>query len=238
MEASPMWQELHDDLKALSAVLRSHELRDRFSKTCLQSSVHKRLFERYVGKHVSWKWEFLQMFLVRLQPLLPVMQAHFDVAKITGALVLNDVGAAVIRRCRQALDRPGIRLRVHIARCVSRAADKVAVWCEGCACHEHLLQGGEGSSRKRKMNFAKASIDCPWKGCRGPELASGKWKVLVGNIAGASDPWLQEEYAEATAAQRCAGADFEKVVKDCHCFHKKQLKQQQQQQQQQQQLSC
>ena len=172
---------------------------------------------RYIGRHVSWKWEHLQMFLVRLQPVLPILLQFFDARKMVGKAAAADaqeeVSEAVIKRCKIALDHPGLQLYVHIARCISKVADRCGTWCEGCSCHESLLSSSE-PSRVRKRQFAAASADCPWKGCRAPELAAGHWRRFLADIDGATDRWMQQAYADATPEDRAIGSDFERSVKE------------------------
>ena len=71
-EASQQWLVLEQDLRALSALLRDNGLKMRYVETCVQERADKTLLMRWVGKQVSWKWEYLHRFLSRVSPLIPI----------------------------------------------------------------------------------------------------------------------------------------------------------------------
>lgn len=72
-------------------------------------------------------------------------------------------------------------------------------WLEGCACHETVLHGPNGSVRR----FQQSSRGCPWKGRRGPEMVHDMPKVVANIQCHMSEPLkrcIQESSPPAAAA--------------------------------------
>lgn len=99
---------------------------------------------------------------------------------------LSDLNAAAIAEITIALsDFEQLRLRALVLGFVALELQRHAKWCEGCWCHDHLPQPGEGKPeiiRQRHQAWKRTSEGCPWKGWRGTELAAGRLAYIFASI--------------------------------------------------------
>ena len=76
----------------------------------------------------------------------------------------------------------------HFLLLVAGSLDRQSSWCEGCSCHENILQESKSyQERKRKVaaTFADAAgvgAACPLKGRRSHEFACGIFNDFVENL--------------------------------------------------------
>lgn len=157
--------------KALCAFLSNTELRTRYQAVCFKGPEVKErlhLFDSWSASHVMWRWEFLEDFVKKLLRVLPVMIDTFD--RDTMQAGATKMHTQVIDNVAEALSYKPLVLVSHILSDTCAALGRQARWCEGCACHEHLLHKKDKNGRSRLAEYARESSGCPWKGCRAPEI--------------------------------------------------------------------
>ena len=212
------WEGLHDDLKAVSYFLKDNELKMRFCHCCVRSRKERAQILRYVGRPIDWKRERVSAFLTRLIVVLPILQQRINLDAMLGNKTvdggLHEIAGAIVRQAFAALARPGFLLQVQVLRVLSSCLDRQATWCEGCHCHEHLLLQAGKPFKERAREFREASAGCPWKGCRGVQLALGQSSIMQQRIEAASDSGLREALAKATPVDRASARQLERAVKN------------------------
>ena len=163
-----------EQLRSLERFLSNRELRAKFQASCLAEADCKSRFNHYPTVHVEWRWEFLSKALDDLGPLFPLMQQHFDLAKIlqsdAGVLHRNDVDEVNKVLQSETFLAYAEMLRVH-----GKAVEHSAKGLETCWCHSDI--DSAPLTRKRKLQALKtrAGLEkCCWKGKRGP------WWVACG----------------------------------------------------------
>ena len=214
----PEWCALQEDIRLVSTFMLHAGLRNRFCKTCVPIN-ERDLVLRYLGKHADWKWEHMAAFLTRLHPILPILISRFDASKILGhgfvaeGTGVQEIDTAIIKKLDSVLRKPGLALQCSVMRLICHRVDREATWCEGCFCHQAVLQQPELPRRKRTLQYEKESAGCCWKGARGVELALGRSSTMQANIVAANDQWLQSDYARHTPEIRAKAKDFEVKAK-------------------------
>lgn len=112
VQSLPMWQDMERMLRDLSQFLSDKELRTRFQATCFRepgSAVEKHMFDAWSGGHVSWRWQHLEKFVLKLIAFFPVLQRRFGLQLLSGAVPdLSKIHTQVLNSVQQALHEPQI----------------------------------------------------------------------------------------------------------------------------------
>lgn len=151
-----------------------------------------------------------------IQPILGVLLTRFDVGK----MAYSDQGEggeahklsnAVVHDVAASLRDDLLVPKCELVRCISFTCDRQATWCEGCHCHEHLLDGPEPWPKK-VAKFREASRGCCWKGRRAFSMRHQR-EQMDSTIASASDDKLRACYAKCSLPQREAMSVLEAELK-------------------------
>eukprot|EP00959_Pyramimonas_sp_CCMP1952_P202911 4243722-Pyramimonas_sp.AAC.1 len=101
----------------------------------------------------------------------------------SGDWKLSEMNAKLIYEVGRHLSHEkAISAKLVVLMSVAAAVQREANWQERCWCHEGSF-GSPGTFRERLMRYRKDSAGCAWKGRRGSELAAGKWRTQISNIA-------------------------------------------------------
>lgn len=213
----PSWTILEKALRSISNFLRDHGLKGRFSAVCLKLTSQKRAIERHTAQLTDWKWEYLHAFTESLGPTIPLLVQHFDEAKMRG--ISEDgsrnarVDNALIASVAEALKVPLLAEKCAVLRFLSSGLGRMATWCEGCRCHQHIMDDQLLSVKDRATKYRNESSHCAWKGKRGVELASGELDRLIERFLNKHDRALQEVYASLDNLQGGELRRFESEIR-------------------------
>lgn len=208
--SAPEWNEVSRSLKSLSDFLSQRGLRERFVHTCVRDKSLKAALQSWHAVHMEFKWQYTHRFLEALAPVLPGIIDCFDQDKILtgsgdeGKQAGVEVNLAAVKLAAEAVRHKGLPYLTHVLRCVTKAADEQGSWCEGCWCHEAILQKDRDTKgpKQRARLVAEASRHCAWKGRRGPELVAGHCERMTARIKSVTDAELQSAYLAADVEDR------------------------------------
>lgn len=198
------WVVLGPGLRAISQFFGDEQYRNRFVQTCVPQDLQSQFTRRTWGL-ADWKWEYMHKFLGNICPVLDLMVKHYNSGIINSAAAgMRDIDSKLVVRVGEFLQTPGLSGLIAVTRAVLVVADSFGTWCEGCACHEHLLHDTSLSRAARLRAYQLASSSCQWKGRRGNELASGAVSDHLQRIATATEKSVdvQNFYVEASDVLR------------------------------------
>ena len=92
----------------------------------------------------------------------------------------------------------------HALADVSAAVARMSEWLRGCHCHDHIWTSKKSEPAKLDL-FAKATGGlkaCPWRGCRGSELARGAAAPLIAAVRNADSTRLQQRLSRLPRKKR------------------------------------
>ena len=92
-----------------------------------------------------------------------------------------EVQAKIIMKCGRALEQHLLVEKTVIAGTIARVTDREGSWCEGCLCHQFMLENESIPYKQRVAQYRHASSQCANKGLRGAELALGRAKDATEN---------------------------------------------------------
>jgi hypothetical protein len=201
-----VWKSSGSHFATIATFPSQCDLRNRFVESCLSTRCLKHMFNSWsINKHFNWKWQYLQYFVDKLEPLLHSLQTFYTEAKMRRECSWNAINAKIIDEMALAMSDPLLHGLCLILQAVSAALGRVVGWLEGCRCHSYLLKerpDGPQSYRKRLAEYRKACKDCPYGGRRAVEFIAGGRDYLLGLIEGASTPKLRNYIAAAEPARR------------------------------------
>lgn len=171
VEAHPEWKDIGKHYRSLAVFMSSLQLRQRFQAQCLigTKEVFSALFNSWVpGNKFDWKWQYFERFANNLTKVLPVLIDCFDVNTMLASTGDDDkhISAGIVQDVARALQHEGLLQMTELLYCIARELDRVGTWCEGCWCHQHILEDVSLSMKARLAKYEKESRACPWKGKR------------------------------------------------------------------------
>ena len=186
----PGWSQFHSAVHALSTFLAHKAIMMRYVALCVTRRAWKVMLLAYVGKPTDWKWEHFATFCWRLLPLLPILAATLDDKRVCDGVATDSginvgmvkINALVIREAAAALRLPALQEKVFACAMVGGRCDREGNWCEGCPCHQFLLDDASVPWRERVRRYRLASDQCWRKGLRSSEMSLRKHKEIPERI--------------------------------------------------------
>lgn len=217
----PVWKTLERVLKDVSHFLSDRELRTRFQATCFghgASAMEKGLFHEWSGGHISWRWQHLEKFVEKLVVVWPVLQRRFKLERLAGdSEDLSKIHAQVLKSVAEAVRDPTVLPICYILLSVFKELGRMAVWCEGCSCHEYLLAQGNGTHWVKLARYRKAAASCVWRGRRGCELAAGHLAGFMARLRRCTIQEAEEAMARADPESRAMYTELGASIKSSLC---------------------
>lgn len=194
------WSSLESSYRALASFLSNRSLRQRFQKMCLKGadSMLAAMFDAFSpGSNFDWKWQYWEKFSSRLVQLLPIMSRTFSVQAMghSGDDV-SRVYAGVIQDVSAALRDNLLLWKTYMLLATARQLDHFGTWCEGCWCHQYILDDTSRPLRQRTLAYKRESAGCPWKGRRMVELCAGALEIHLARVGKATSAQCQAAMAE------------------------------------------
>ena len=173
MKDLDLWGKTTNDFRAIAAFMGERPLREHFMAEQLQHTPEYYMFEQWsIGKKFTLKWEYFERFMRNISVVLTVLQqgSFSDPASIEKrakyyADVINDV--------RDVVKKPVLLGFCYLLKAVSHILLKIGSSCEGCWCHDYILEDTAEPYAKRLARWRRLSRDCIWKGRRAGLLATG-----------------------------------------------------------------
>ena len=194
-------------LQALLTFLNSRGLRQRLQITCVPQNQWF-AFQSFGKQLLDWRWESLGQTLDQLMPLMPLLQAHFDLSKMQSGTheAFSEVDAAVLRSVSKFLKLSWLTAMLEMLRCVSVTTNQFIGFLEGCPCHDDIWKmPGKTWAQKQKIFFEQTGlVSCPHKGCRGPCMASYAADLWLAKICNCSSARLTELLSACPDEKRTA----------------------------------
>ena len=192
-------------LQALLTFLNSRGLRQRLQFTCIPQNQWF-AFQSFGKQLLDWRWESLGQTLDQLMPLMPLLQAHFDLSKMQSGTheAFSEVDAAVLRTVSKFIKLSWLTAMLEMLRCVSVTTNQFIGFLEGCPCHDDIWKmPGKTWAQKQKIFFEKTGlVSCPHKGCRGPCMASYAADFWLAKICNCSSDRLTELLSACSDGKR------------------------------------
>jgi hypothetical protein len=221
-----LWQEIERHFRCLANFFGKRDMRNRFVATCVQTlrPDASHLFKSWSsGGTFVWKWEYLERFLRDLLDVFDVFVECFSADRLSsGALIDNqkekdsEINATIVRGVASALRFPHMKGHILLLYTVAVRLGMEARWCEGCFCHEHILQDERKSMVSRRRNYRAESQQCSNRGRRAVEMVAGRVSRICSGIRDAhSNRYLS--YLMANPAGRYMLASEEASIKDKIC---------------------
>ena len=208
-------------LRGLLAFLNSKGLRQRFQAICLAdaSGFERSLFNNFSKQHLDWRWESLGQLLEALTPLLPVLLRRWRLASMQdGEDRFGSIDASCLHAVDTILKRKWLVANVEMLRVVAAIINRWASWMEGCSCHEAVWTAHTTYEQKRKRLREEYGIhECPWKGCRGDEMAAGGVSSWLHKVRTASSPALDLMLINIPAGDRAEIVNTMSDLKELLC---------------------
>lgn len=128
-------EEFEAMLQDFSEFMNNKPLRTRFATCCLPKS-HRPTFRKWAKRFVDWKWQYLELYLNALLPLLPLMILFFDATKILTAREhdgdkLAPLRTQVVLRIATHLQKQHLVGALMLLRACARSVGMFASWCDG-----------------------------------------------------------------------------------------------------------
>ena len=194
------WSNFHSDLKALEALLRIDERRQRFVWTCLHGTNlegQSIKFRKFSASLYEGRWHQVIVFLKHLQPVLPILARAWDKdnylrgVNANGALRPVQVQAEQAQHARQGLvaldpDRISVAVQsslfhsyVAMALKLEQVPEALASASEACVCHRQLFRKLSDHRRRKCLeeHFGQGCSVCPMAGKLLPELVAGELEL-------------------------------------------------------------
>ena len=194
-------------MQALLSFLNSRGLRDRLQTTCIPRGQWF-AFKSFGKQLLDWRWESLGQMLDQLVPLIPILQAHFDLSKMKsgGHAALSEIDTAVLKTVSIFVKIEWLPAMLEMLRCISVTINECIGWLEGCPCHEDIWKlSGKTWAQKQRIFFERTGLThCRRKGCRASCMASYGVDVWLERICNASSASLTEMLSTCSAEKRTA----------------------------------
>ena len=196
MGAISWWPGWQADAKVVCQTLHGAGQRDRLVHRLLQNGRNDLadLLRTGCDRFAHWRWKTLDNVsrqLLRMEPAVREAVIGMPAKEVAGR---EESTAAVFLRATAA---PEFWTRCRSLQALVRPLSSFSSWLRGCACHEADRRQGR-------------SVQCPWQGCRAPELAD-RMRALLAELVQVrgtvDDSWAapQQEILTAFSAQ-IAGA--------------------------------
>ena len=215
------FQDFYNALHDVSSFLAESAIVGRYAALSRLSRAETKTVLAFVGDTVDWKWEYFGTFCWRVLPVLKILVRTFSASRICQGLGADgsvsagvvEVQAKVIKKCGRALETHLLVEKTIIAGTIARATDREGTWCEGCPCHQFILENKSIPYKQRLAQYRKASSECANKGLRGTELALGQAKEIPNRIRNATSNSVREVYSNASLKNRQQLMAFEQDFK-------------------------
>ena len=170
-----IWTQVKHGIQGLLGFLNSRALRQRLQATCLPKHLWS-AFNSFGKQLLDWRWESLGQLLDQVLPLIPILQQHFDLEKMSVGhhSTLSVIDASVLKVTNTFLSLVWIEAFLEMIRCLAITCNYFLSWMEGCQCHSHIwLAPNKNWSQKQKLFFDETGqTTCLNKGCRGCCMAA------------------------------------------------------------------
>ena len=181
------WPEFYEHLKHVVHLFAARHLKERFVATCVRRSAIADAEDLFQSVGISSLYEKRwQAVLKALKALLPVFEnlrcAWSLEVFLQGRADNEDNTAAGVDA---ALKSPMFCSYIYMVHSIHDVLGRFQAWLEACPCHHHLFPCISDFVRrkKRKKLFSKfAHSDCPMRGKRSAELASGQVDAVLSEL--------------------------------------------------------
>jgi hypothetical protein len=201
------WPAFEPGLVGLLGFLNSKDLRKRFLAVCCPLDRHG-LFKSWSKQLVDWRWESIGHVCTQLVPLVPTLQAHFDLDKMSrgGEIAsLNEIDTAVLKATSKLLSLPWLEAILESLRVIGTTCNSFMSYLEGCECHEDIWKLQVSHAKKMMIFKSRTGLCHCWrKGCRGSEMATGGVRLWCDRVSEASSDHLATCLAALSVDHRSA----------------------------------
>ena len=192
------WKVFETRLRAITKVLGNRRLSSKFMAVSGKelSPLERRMLEGFHGKHLTWRWESLEVVARQVLDRWLLFSATFNPDDFKSS---HD-DADTIKACIAAIASTTFAPSLHVVVLISSICGRFARWCKGCKCHEDILTSHSNwACRKRAMIEETGSAFCCWKGRRGPELVLFRTADFYKELMESSSSAYQESLLVADA---------------------------------------
>ena len=142
------------------------------------SIIEQSLIEDHISAHADWKWEYVHQFLTSVIPVVQVLVRTFDLKKMLKGCsdttkLANEIDSKQLKALDVTLKKPNLLPCMEVLRCVSLKTDMEATKCEGCKCHQYILEDRTLKFSERLRLYRVESAGCYRKGKNAAYLAAG-----------------------------------------------------------------
>ena len=199
------WAPFYSDLKAVEALLRVDERRQRFIWTCLQGTPlegQSHRFQRFKGSLYESRWHEVLGFLKQLTGLLPKLARAWDSQKYIRGVNLDGQarpaqaqaenvqnqrqGLSVFdpAKVQEAVQSPLFHSYAAMALKLEEVPEALASAAEACPCHRSLFKHLSEHHRRKTLesHLGPGSAVCPMAGKLMPELVAGELEGVFEDI--------------------------------------------------------
>ena len=204
-QAMVHWDTFHSQLKAVEALLRVDERRQRFVWTCLQATQLEALafrFQRFKGSLYECPWHEVINVLKQIKPLLSILARAWDAAKyVRGVNMDGSLRPAQAQAERAQNERQGLaafdpdsitravqsslfHCFVQMSLMLEEIPEKLASSAEACPCHRALFKHLSDHRRRKALaeHYGPGVTVCPVAGKMLPELIAGELESTFDTI--------------------------------------------------------
>ena len=184
-ESLTYWPQWHAGFQVICTLLYKPEHRERFIRTCIHGTEHSGQTEAFTQglskPHWEKRWGSLVHTCRKLSTLFFVFRSawseeSFRSAEICGRTRDSELQAASVTKVVQdATWWAYLQAMLQLHECLH----SLSQWCDGCACHEHILANVSRYRREHALRQVCSDGSCPLKGKRAPEMAVGQMEHVL-----------------------------------------------------------
>ena len=177
-KSMPHFDDMVTSIQAVSRLLRRRDSKERLLQTCFADNVGRHLqstIRSFTAKVHKGRWGSLSDAVEQLLKVERSLRWGWDVAKY-GAhrpQAGQDTEGVDVAAADAAITSCFFWGYVHMLAGLTGVTQAALSWAEGCPCHSDLPTQGVPKDVLRQ--WAK----CPLRGCRGPDLAAGKFMDVL-----------------------------------------------------------
>lgn len=226
------WEGWLPGFKCLAHLLSHKHLLTRLIARCIAGTGHEALkgcFETCVPSVAAWRWGTICKALPEVLRLERALRICWDAEKFMQKDDMEEDGPFQIALVTSTIRDPFWWCYGHMVVHLHEVGNFPSAWGSGCRCHEWLRDSSKTkcfAGEKEALKSARLSLglpggfdgpefDCPMKGKRAPEMASGRLLQLIGEEAAVSRAEtilaccsLSDEHQELVLNDFTLGVDY------------------------------
>ena len=184
--------------KAIANFMKHKYNREAVQAACFsdgQSACFSFLFESWNASLIEWRWGSVVAFVEKLEavkvPLQRFWSLHRYQSGLSGARKRqrqqDDVDFGDVFKFDEAVRSETVWAFTSMLRRLIGCLEQLRGWCESCPCHFRGMDSELGEAP------ALGAATCPFRGCRGPELARGGPEMFLEEVVQISSVMLEAE---------------------------------------------